>query len=174
MSKALGRHLRAIVALPLMTTVVIPAVVLRLNGIDSYNLHEAAPATRFILPAVGAALIAAGLALLVSTIRFFATLGQGTLAPWDPTQRLVVAGPYRHVRNPMISGVMSILLGEALAAASLPLAIWFLLFVLANVTFIPWFEEPDLVKRFGEAYDIYRANVPRWVPRLTPWTGNHE
>lgn len=87
----------------------------------------------------------------------------------DPTQRLVVQGVYRHVRNPMISGVMAILLGEVVLAASLPLACWFLVFVAGNALYIPLAEEPGLAKRFGDDYEAYRRNVPRWIPRLKPW-----
>ncbi len=66
---------------------------------------------------------------MVATIRLFVTVGKGTLAPWEPTQRLVVQGIYRHVRNPMISGVILVLLGESVLTASLPLFWWFLVVV---------------------------------------------
>lgn len=91
---------------------------------------------------------------------------EGTLAPWNPTQRLVVQGVYCHVRNPMISGVLAILLGEAVMAASLPLLSWFLVFVIGNALYIPLAEEPGLVKRFGQEYEVCRWDVPRWIPRL--------
>jgi protein-S-isoprenylcysteine O-methyltransferase Ste14 len=103
---------------------------------------------------------------MVATIRLFVMVGKGTLAPWNPTQKLVVQGVYRHVRNPMISGVMFILLDEVFLAASLPLLIWFLIFVVANVVYIPLAEEPGLAKRFGEDYLTYKQNVPRWMPRV--------
>ena len=41
-------------------------------------------------------------------------IGQGTLAPWDPTRNLVAGGPYQYVRNPMISSVAVMLAGQAL------------------------------------------------------------
>jgi protein-S-isoprenylcysteine O-methyltransferase Ste14 len=107
---------------------------------------------------------------MVATNRLFATIGQGTLAPWNPTAHLVVEGIYRHVRNPMITGVFAILLGESLLAASRPLFFWFLIFLTINMIFIPLFEEPDLLKRFGPDYDEYRRHVPRWIPRLSPWS----
>jgi protein-S-isoprenylcysteine O-methyltransferase Ste14 len=71
----------------------------------------------------------------------------------------------------MISGVFAILLGEAVTAASLPLLCWLVFFVVANAVYILLVEEPGLVKRFGEEYEIYRRNVRRWIPRLTPWPG---
>jgi protein-S-isoprenylcysteine O-methyltransferase Ste14 len=108
---------------------------------------------------------------MVATIRLFVTVGKGTLAPWNPTQRLVVQGIYRHVRNPMISGVFFVLLGEAVLAASLPLFYWLVVFIIGNAVYIPLAEEPGLVKRFGDEYLTYKQNVPRWIPRLTPWDG---
>src|SRR5262245_13526006 len=120
------RHLRAILMLPFMVAVVIPATMLFLTGIDTFDLWQSAPATRVALLVLGGALSCLGLVLMVATIRLFASVGKGTLAPWNPTQRLVVQGIYRHVRNPMISGVFFLLLGEAMLVASLPLFCWFI------------------------------------------------
>lgn len=114
-------------------------------------------------------LLGLGLVLFVSTVGLFARVGKGTLAPWDATRRLVVRGVYRHVRNPMIVGVMCVLLGEATLLGSLPLLGWFALFLLANALYIPLVEEPGLERRFGTDYRFYKRNVPRWIPRLRPW-----
>jgi protein-S-isoprenylcysteine O-methyltransferase Ste14 len=116
-------------------------------------------------------LLCLGLMLMVATIRLFVTVGKGTLAPWEPTQRLVLRGVYRHVRNPMIAGVFFVLLGEAVLAASLPMLGWFAVFVVVNAVYIPLAEEPGLVRRFGDEYLPYQRNVPRWIPRVRPWTG---
>src|SRR5262249_16609775 len=121
------------------------------------------------LPVLGGVLLCLGFVRMVATIRLFVTVGKGTLAPWDPTQRLVVWGVYRHARNPMITGVFFVLLGEAMLAASLPLFVWFVLFVIGNAGYIPLVEEPGLVERFGSGYLAYRENVPRWIARLRPW-----
>lgn len=146
------RHLRAILLLPFMVTVVIPAALLYLSGPDTLDLWQTVPAISIVLPILGGILIFVGLGLMIATIRLFVTVGKGTLAPWSPTQRLVVQGVYRHVRNPMISGVFFILLGEAVLAASLPIFCWFVIFVIANAIYIPLAEEPELVKRFGDEY----------------------
>jgi protein-S-isoprenylcysteine O-methyltransferase Ste14 len=71
----------------------------------------------------------------------------------------------------MISGVFAVLLGEAVFFGSAGLLVWFLLFVSLNLVFIPLWEEPDLERRLGPEYLVYKQNVPRWVPRLTPWEG---
>jgi protein-S-isoprenylcysteine O-methyltransferase Ste14 len=153
------RHLAAILLLPGVVTVGVPALIVWRT--------EAEPGA---LAALGIPLIALGLVFVVWTIRLFATQGKGTLAPWDPASRLVVAGPYRHVRNPMISGVLAILLGEALAFESVHLLVWLAAVFAVNAVYFPLVEEPDLSRRFGDDYESYKAHVPRWLPRLRPWT----
>ena len=83
----------------------------------------------------------------------------------------MAVGPYRHVRNPMISGVALILAGEALLWRSGALALWLGVFFVINHTYFLLSEEPGLERRFGESYRAYRANVPRWIPRARPWAG---
>jgi protein-S-isoprenylcysteine O-methyltransferase Ste14 len=111
-------------------------------------------------------LIAIGLALVAWTVRLFVGVGQGTLAPWDPTSTLVVRGPYRYVRNPMITGVATILAGEALLFRSWGIVVELAIFVVVNALYFPLVEEPGLRRRFGAEYEEYRARVPRWLPRV--------
>jgi protein-S-isoprenylcysteine O-methyltransferase Ste14 len=165
------KHLRAILLLPGMVLVVIPATLLWLAGLGSFHLWQSFPASRLILSIIGIICICLGLALMIATIRLFVMVGKGTLAPWEPPQRLVVQGVYRHVRNPMISGVFCVLLGESLLTGSVPLFRWFLIVAIINAIYIPLSEETGLVKRFGDEYLTYKRNVPRWIPRLTPWDG---
>jgi protein-S-isoprenylcysteine O-methyltransferase Ste14 len=112
------------------------------------------------------------LLLLVVTIRLFIRIGKGTLAPWDPTQKLVTEGVYGHVRNPMISGVSSMVLGESILLGSRIVLAWFFIVVIAHTIYFKLSEEPGLVKRFGNDYRRYRANVPMWIPRLKAWSPN--
>ena len=118
---------------------------------------------------LGLALTGLGLFLIGWTISLFNRVGEGTLAPFDPPRQLVLAGPYRHVRNPMISGVLFVLLGETVGLLSVPLLIWFITFCLLSFTFIPLREEPGLKRRFGDEYVKYQRHVPRWIPRVRPW-----
>lgn len=161
---SLGRQLGSVAALPLMAAVVVPGIILYLGG---WPL-EAGP-WAWVLRLAGVIVVTVGLALGVGTMILFARQGQGTLAPWDPPQRLVKAGPYCYLRNPMISGAMLILLGEALLWLDLALLAWFALFALANALYIPLWEEPGLERRFGDSYRLYKAQVPRWLPRPRPW-----
>ena len=160
------RQFRAIL-MPITVTVIIPALLLD----QTANIGWGLPAPANALPTVaGLLLILGGLTLIVSTIYLFITRGQGTLAPWDPPQRLVVTGVYRYVRNPMITGVSSMVFGEAVLFGSAPLLVWALFVFGLNLIYIPLIEEPDLRQRFGSDYDSYRQHVPRWLPRLTPWS----
>jgi protein-S-isoprenylcysteine O-methyltransferase Ste14 len=168
LARPLLQTLRAIAVLPANVTLVVPAAILWATR--AAPLPAPSPALRIGLAAPGALLVLVGLALMVRTIRLFHQQGQGTLAPWDPTRRLVVRGVYRHVRNPMITGVCAVLLGEAALFSSLPLLAWFLVFASGNALFIPLWEEPGLVRRFGPEYLEYRRHVPRWLPRLRPWS----
>lgn len=118
--------------------------------------------------AFGAMLVVAGLFMLATTTQLFAR-GHGSLAPWNPPTELVVTGPYRFCRNPMISGIYAILVGEALAFCSPWLGAWAALFIVGMSSHIVFQEEPTLRRRFGDAYVHYCENVPRWVPRLTPY-----
>jgi len=92
-------------------------------------------------------------------------IGNGTIMPLDPTRKLVVAGDYRYVRNPMILSVITIEVGEALLFASIWLGLIALLFFAINHVYY-FSEEPGLEKRFGQEYLVYKNNVPRWFPRI--------
>jgi protein-S-isoprenylcysteine O-methyltransferase Ste14 len=162
------RQRRAIALLPGMVAVVVPGLLVAGYGTD-VGLGWAAPFS--LVPAiVGAILILAGLRLWWQTIRLFVEVGRGTLAPWDPPRRFVVRGPYRLVRNPMISSLGFVLLGEATLLGSRSILVLFAGFAVVNAIYIPLVEEPDLVRRFGDEYERYRRAVPRWIPRRTPWT----
>jgi protein-S-isoprenylcysteine O-methyltransferase Ste14 len=160
------RHLLSIAILPVTVTVIVPAWLARRNHTD---LAIGTSPSAVGLQVLGVASLGIGLALFVASLRQFAVRGKGTLAPWDPPPHLVVEGPYRYVRNPMISGVLFVLLGEALVLQSWPHGRWALLFLGINLLFIPFFEEPQLERRFGASYRNYRRNVRRLLPRLRPW-----
>jgi protein-S-isoprenylcysteine O-methyltransferase Ste14 len=157
------RWLCAILLLPVMVLAVIPATMLYFS---SYHWQPLDP----WIAAVAIPLMAVGLLLAFATTRLFHRKGKGTAAPWDPPTVLVIEGPYRHVRNPMIAGVFAMLVAEALIFNSPYLWAWFLLFFLGKTVYIPLFEEKWLEKTFGQKYTTYKNNVPRWIPRLTPWT----
>jgi protein-S-isoprenylcysteine O-methyltransferase Ste14 len=119
----------------------------------------------------GAALVLLGLIPLVESFARFAWKGFGTPAPIAPTTKLVVTGFYRRVRNPMYIGVVTIVLGEGLILSDVRLVVLAAGLWLLFHLFVLVYEEPALTRSFGDDYAAFKANVPRWLPRLTPWDG---
>lgn len=114
-------------------------------------------------------LVAAGLVVLIASFARFVLEGLGTPAPVAPTQRLVVGGFYRYVRNPMYLAVASIIAGQAIGLGQPGLVVYLAMFILAVVSFVRIYEEPTLSEKYGAEYEDYRRAVPGWLPRVTPW-----
>ncbi len=164
------RHLLAILLMPFVVVVLVPYWLLITFAADDTRWSDNTPIVW--LPGLGGALFfVLGFVLFSWCVTLFARVGRGTLAPWDPTTNLVAVGPYRLVRNPMITGVALMLMGEALFRGSWVLGLWACSFVLINHIYFVLLEEPGLESRFGDKYRLYKANVPRWIPRLRPWSG---
>ena len=121
---------------------------------------------------LGAGLILTGTVVLLDCFARFALQGRGTPAPVYPTERLVVGGWYRYVRNPMYVAVLSVVLGQALLLGSRGLLTYAALLGVAFHLFVLLYEEPTLRGRYGAGYTAYCAAVRRWWPRLRPWPGN--
>jgi protein-S-isoprenylcysteine O-methyltransferase Ste14 len=118
---------------------------------------------------VGIALIVAGVAVLVHAFARFVLEGLGTPAPVAPTERLVVSGAYRYVRNPMYIAVLATIAGQALVFGRAALLLYGAAVLAAFAAFVHWYEEPTLRKQFGAQYENYRRAVPGWWPRRRPW-----
>jgi protein-S-isoprenylcysteine O-methyltransferase Ste14 len=160
------RHGFAVALLPFTVAVIVPLWIGRQYGVA---FAAGSSVDALLTQLAGAAVAGAGLVLFGTSLRRFAVDGRGTLAPWDPPRRLVVRGPYRYVRNPMISGVFFVLVGEALILRSPPHGIWAAAFLAINSIYIPLIEEPGLADRFGADYREYCRHVPRIVPTTRPW-----
>ncbi|HZR23753.1 MAG TPA: isoprenylcysteine carboxylmethyltransferase family protein [Vicinamibacterales bacterium] len=162
----LVRQLLAIAILPFTMAVIIPMWIGRAN-----RAAFVAPVTpadyALIVGGIAAAIV--GLALFISTNYLFWTRGRGTLAPWDPPREFVAVGPYRYVRNPMISGVILIILAESLVWRSWQIGEWAAAFFVINLIYIPLVEQPMLDARFGASYREYKKRVRMFLPRLAPW-----
>ena len=159
--------IKAIIILPGTALVYIPGAILWFLAESPAAIAPAGVAQpRFWIAIV---LAATGLVLAVWTVRLFLIAGKGTPAPWAPPKRLVVHGPYRHVRNPMITSVLLMLGAESLFFRSLHLTGWMLVFFLINTLYFSLVEEPGLERRFGDSYRGYKANVSRWIPSWRPW-----
>jgi protein-S-isoprenylcysteine O-methyltransferase Ste14 len=117
----------------------------------------------------GTVLLIAGLIVVIQAFVRFVVEGLGTPAPVAAPDRLVVGGPYRYVRNPMYVAVLAIIVGQALILGQPGLLLYAAALWLVVATFVRFYEEPTLARRFGAQYDAYRRAVPAWRPRLRPW-----
>ena len=113
--------------------------------------------------------LAIGGTIFISTIYLFWRIGKGTLAPWNKTEKLVISGPYKYVRNPMILSVLSIILGQSAWYSSINLWLFAMIFFFINHLYFILKEEPDLEKRFGKEYKEYLRKVPRWIPNFNSY-----
>ena len=150
MNRLFVQALLAFIALPGMVAFVIPWLISRGEVSASYD-------------AAGIGLLAVGTSLLLWCVREFYDAGKGTLAPWTPPRHLVGSGLYRYSRNPMYVGVALVLLGWALTFHSRTLVIYAAGVVTAFHLRIVLGEEPWLARTHGEAWNRYRARVPRWI-----------
>lgn len=121
------------------------------------------------LRVAGLIMLVLGAIVLVQAFARFVAEGRGTPAPVAPTERLVVGGLYRYVRNPMYLAVLSLVIGQALLLGQLVLFAYAAVVCTAFTAMVRWHEEPALHRQFGGQYDTYRAAVPGWLPRRRPW-----
>lgn len=156
------KHIRDILILPFTVTVIIPYLI-------HQNEQHFITGMGVLFKILGTVMGLSGFSIFLYTVLLFRWIGKGTLAPWTPTQKLVISGPYRYCRNPMITGVFFILLGETLFFRSLAILQWAILFFMINTVYFIIKEEPDLEKRFGSEYRRYKQRVPRWIPNLHPY-----
>jgi protein-S-isoprenylcysteine O-methyltransferase Ste14 len=118
---------------------------------------------------IGLGLVGAGLVSVVESFVRFVVQGEGTPAPVAPPKQLVVTGQYRHVRNPMYVALVTIVSGQALWLGNWSVLEYAgVLWVFFHLRVVLG-EEPALVRQFGEPFERYRRNVPRWIPRWTGW-----
>lgn len=160
-------HIKSIIQLPFVVTVLVPIAIYFFT-----NQNSIIPFDKIndgLSHFIGGLILALGIALFIMSINLFIKIGNGTLAPWNPTRKMIIHGLYRYVRNPMLIGVNLILLAESLILQSGNIFLWMIFFVVINTIYFIKSEEPELVKKFGDEYIEYCKHVPRWIPRLTPY-----
>lgn len=138
--------------------VIIPFVLLDSFG-NEYSLKLG------LSTAMGAGLFLLASVLGLASAFYMVRDGAGTPLPLDQTNKLVVSGPYRFVRNPMAVAGISQGLAIALIFQSVALLIYSLLGALVWHLVVRPFEEADMVTRFGESYLEYRSKVACWIPK---------
>ena len=148
----------AIILLPFNVLVVIPCAILWLTGFH----YQRAGVWQLVL---GGVFFVCGAVLAGWTMRLFHKVGKGTPAPWAAPKHLVTQGPYKLVRNPMIVGVLLLLIAESLILNACCIFYWAVTFFIINTIYFKLFEEKQLEKTFGADYLEYKKNVPMWLPK---------
>jgi protein-S-isoprenylcysteine O-methyltransferase Ste14 len=160
---SINRQVRAAIGTAVFL-IVAPGVVTGLVPwlITGWRQGSARPAA---MVTAGAVLTAAGCLVLLQAFGRFVLEGVGTPAPPAPTERLVVGGLYRYVRNPMYLALQAVIIGQVLLLDR-PVLLYYAGAVLAlTVAFVRLYEEPALARKYGEQYADYRRAVPGWLPR---------
>jgi len=129
-------------------------------------MRVARPADMGLPQVVGGIATAIGATVALWCVLTFVVVGRGTPAPFDPPRRLVIRGPYRHVRNPMYLGAGLAISGAALFYEAGVLLAYAALFMVATHLLVVWYEEPTLGRTFGADYEAYCRHVRRWWPRV--------
>ena len=161
------KYLKVVLILPGNVLITIPLLIFLFTR-NSYSYDLTSP-TNFLFY-VAMFFLALGLLLVIWSVRTFYTKGgDGTPAPWQPVSNLIISGPYRYVRNPMILGVVDLLLFESALFASIPLLLWAIVFFVGNIIYFKTFEEHQLIKRFGSDYEDYKNKVSMFLPKFTPY-----
>lgn len=149
----------ALILLPFNVLVIIPVVILYFTNFT----YQFPNILQFIC---GLIVLLGGMLLSGWSMGLFYKIGKGTLAPWAAPKHLVVQGPYKFVRNPMIIGVILILLAEALLLNTRYIFYWAVVFFILNNIYFHYFEEKQLEKTFGKEYLDYKKKVPMWWPKF--------
>ena len=149
----------ALISLPFNVLVIIPVVILYFTNFT----YQFPNILQFIC---GLIVLLGGMLLSGWSMGLFYKIGKGTLAPWAAPKHLVVQGPYKFVRNPMIIGVILILLAEALLLNTRYIFYWAVVFFILNNIYFHYFEEKQLEKTFGKEYLDYKKKVPMWWPKF--------
>ena len=122
----------------------------------------------------GAVLFTVGVCALIACLDAFIRRGRGTQLPTEAPRRLVRDGLFGVVRNPIVVADLMVIWGVALYVASLGVVLYALAVSVGGHLSVLYIEEPELRRRFGESYEAYCRDVPRWLPRLTPRRHGHQ
>jgi protein-S-isoprenylcysteine O-methyltransferase Ste14 len=160
-------YLKVILILPGNVLVTVPLLIFLFTR-KSYSYEPVSLNTFNFYLAIFFVII--GLFLAIWSVRtFYNKGGEGTPGPWKPITNLIISGPYKYVRNPMLLGVFFLLLFESVFFTSMLLFLWFMVFLIVNIVYFKTVEEKELVKRFGADYEEYKNNVSMIFPRVTPY-----
>ena len=160
-------YLKVVLILPGNVLITIPLLIFLFTR-NSHSYYLVNP--HIFLFYVAMFFLIMGLFLAIWSVRtFYNKGGEGTPGPWKPITNLIISGPYKYVRNPMLLGVFFLLLFESILFTSIPLFFWFIIFFVGNIIYFKYYEEKELIKRFGAEYEDYKNKVSMLIPKLTPY-----
>jgi protein-S-isoprenylcysteine O-methyltransferase Ste14 len=145
--------------------IIIPFLLL----LASYGIEEYFLTHRFRILQIIVALLslAFGFFLMVWSFVPLVRTGKGTPVPVAPSQKLIVDGPYRICRNPMLLGVIIYFLGIGTIVDSITIGfIMSCLILLIGTCYSKFIEEKELRMRFGLEYEEYREKTTFLIPRF--------
>jgi protein-S-isoprenylcysteine O-methyltransferase Ste14 len=96
------------------------------------------------------------------------SMGASWRADVDPDARteLVTSGPFRFVRNPILSGTAITSVGYALLVGNVLAVLMLVAFVVSMQIQVRLVEEPYLTRVHGDRYRRYAAGTGRFVPGI--------
>jgi protein-S-isoprenylcysteine O-methyltransferase Ste14 len=142
--------------------------------ISGWDVHWPMSGFSIAVMALGGVALTVAVVVLIRNFVRFVLEGRGTPSPVLQTERLVVGGDYRFVRNPMYLAVITAIFGQAMIFGSLDLLLYALVVWGIMATFVRLYEEPLLQNRYGDEYERYRRGVRAWMPRLRPWQADRD
>jgi protein-S-isoprenylcysteine O-methyltransferase Ste14 len=161
------RSTGALWAKSLLNAVIFFAIfMLALPWLAHHLLPVALPLPHGVRTWMGGALAVVGIAAWIACLDAFSRHGRGTPLPVDAPRHLVTTGLFGVIRNPIMAAELLVIWGEALYLASWGVVLYAVAISAAGHAMVLYVEEPELRKRFGETYDEYRRNVPRWLPGI--------
>ncbi len=107
-----------------------------------------------------------GVSAWIACLDTFTRHGRGTPLPADAPRHLVTTGLFGRLRNPIMAAELLVIWAEVLYLSSWGVMLYAIAITIAAHVMVVHIEEPELRKRFGESYEEYCRNVPRWLPSL--------
>ena len=161
-------YFKVVLILPFNVLITIPLLIFFLTR---KNFHYDIIRFNNIIFYISLAFLILGAWLAFWSVRtFYIKGGDGTPGPWKPINNLIISGPYKFVRNPMLIGVFFLILFESIFFNSILIFFWFIIFFITNIIYFKIYEEKELIKRFGSDYKDYKNKVPMLFPNFKPYS----
>ncbi len=148
----------------------IPFALIEISKIDLILLNISLIDNLILRIAVSLPIFLTAIYFIISSNIFLLKIGKGgpaegfNIAISPKTKKLVINGPYRYTRNPMVFGAFSLYVSFAIFLNSLLCLISVFILVIIVFYYLILSEEKRLLKDFGKDYQDYKKNVPMLFP----------